>query len=105
MKFQLAGLVRMKPFDESTDATRADAVYGKTSVLSVGVIMSALLSLVALFLALVHAAFAFPAVGLAVAVSALTAGLEWNAGLKARAANQLFATVLFAGGIALINRL
>lgn len=46
---------------------------------------------------------AIDALGVAVCISAIAAGMEWHAGLKARACNQLFAMVVAAIVVGLIS--
>lgn len=96
MKFSLRGLVRLQPFDESPDVDRAGAIYANSRLMALGVIGSFLLAVIALVLTIMASPFAWPALAIGVGVSAVTAGLEWNAGLRARSLNQLFVTGLAA---------
>lgn len=95
MKFSWIGLVRFQPFDEECDS----ASYGEGSriplVLPLLVVASAFLVVAGLLLALAgYPLTASPILLVAAATSAVTAGVEWNAGMKARALNQLFVAVL-----------
>ena len=85
MNINLRGLLQLKPFDESADALIAGKTYASSPALAAGVVVSAFLGLLALGLQLFGQVSALPALGLCVAVSAVTAGLEWHANLKARA--------------------
>lgn len=100
MRVSIAGLIRLKPFDESADAGRAGKMYANDKLMAVGVIASFLLAVIALALTITVNRFALPVLGIGVGVSAITAGFEWNAGLRARSLNQLFATILAAALIA-----
>jgi hypothetical protein len=102
MKISIAGLARLKPFDEKQDHSIAGSVYAGSVILKVGVISSVFLAAAALLAAVQGSVHASNIVALAVAVSALTAGMEWHAGLRARALNQLFVTVLCACVIAFV---
>jgi len=68
-----------------------------------GVVGSPALALLALGLTLLANAQAASVLAMAVGISAITAGLEWNAGLKARALNQLFAALVVALLITLLR--
>lgn len=103
MKINLPGLLQLKPFDESADALIAGKTYASSPALAAGVIISAFLGLLALGLQLFGHESALPALGLCVAVSAVTAGLEWHANLKARALNQLFATLIVTAAVSLLQ--
>lgn len=95
MKFSPKGLWRLKPFVE--DGEIAEKAYAQNGLIQMGIIASFLLSVIALVLVLAQSDFGWPVVGLAIAASSVTSGLEWNAGLKARALNQLFTNVLMVG--------
>lgn len=101
MRFSFTGLLKLKPFDESDDAKRETELFATNNLLALGVLASFLLALCALGLTLTGSHLAWFALSSAAAVSAITAGLEWNAGLHARALNQLFITVIVVIGITL----
>lgn len=103
MRFDRSGLIRLKPFDESEDAAQAGSIYATSAVLTIGVVASAVLALVALLLALTKNDIAPLMLAVAAAASGITAGFEWNAGLKARALNQLCSTVVVVSVIAMLN--
>ena len=94
MRVSVTGLMRLKPFDES--AERQAALKADTSMpfLGVGVVAGACLSLASFVLVLLDKQYALDVLALALSVSAVTAGLEWHAGLKANALNQIFSVVL-----------
>lgn len=96
MKFSVAGALRLKPFDESADGVRHREQYARSPLLAIGVIGAFAFAIAGLFLAIAAHSQAMNAVLLAIALSSLTAGLEWHAGMRARALNQLFAMVLCA---------
>ena len=91
MRFTLLGLLRAKPFDESSDPPAGD-IYVRSPLLAVLIVLGAGLCLAGMYQAATGGSSETVVVliALAVAVSAITAGIEWNAGLKARALNQLF---------------
>lgn len=103
MKSSAAGLLKMKPFDESGDVKLSGQVYANSLMLTTGIIGSTGLVIVACLMALVGAKQALGVLGLAVGVSAIVAGLEWHAGLKVRALNQLFGTLVASVVIALVR--
>ena len=103
MKMSLAGLLVLKPFDESLDAPIAGKVYSNSTLLTIGVVWAFILAAAALILVIVKHTGALEVLAVAVAVSAVTSGMEWNAGLRARALNQLLITVLVAIGIVAIS--
>jgi len=103
MRFDRSGLLRLKPFDESEDAAKAGSIYATSAVLTIGVVTSAVLALVALLLALTKNDVALLMLAVATAASGITAGFEWNAGLRARALNQLFCTVVAVSAVAVLN--
>lgn len=102
MRISIVGLMRLKPFDESADADRAGAMYANDRFMALGVIVSFVFAVIALVLTITASRFAWPALAIGVGVSAVTARLEWNAGLRARSLNQLFATVLATALICLL---
>jgi hypothetical protein len=100
MKFSLIGCLRLKPFDEEADASIAGSVYWGSGFLSTAIAVNAFLSIGALLLAVFGMPDASIKVSLLVlAISSVVSGLEWNAGLKARALNQLFSTALILCGL------
>lgn len=103
MKINLPGLLQLKPFDESADARIAGKTYASSPALTAGVAISAVLGVLALGLQLFSHESALTVLGLCVAVSAVTAGLEWHANLKARALNQLFATLIVTIVVSLLR--
>lgn len=105
MKFSWSGALRMKPFDETADAALAGKTYAMSATLSVLVVVAAMLSLAALVLVLFEHPAALSTLGAAVAVTAVTSGVEWSAGLKARALNQLFAAVVVVAVVSVLNRI
>lgn len=102
MKISLIGALRLKPFDEHVDARCAGALYARSRILTAFVLGTALSALLALGMVLASHPNSFLAIGVSVSMSAITAGMEWHAGLHARALNQLFATVIAVVGISLI---
>lgn len=96
MKYSLSGLVRLKPFDESEETPRAGSIYAGSAFFTVAIVASGFLALTALALAVTGSEHALEVLAGAVGISAVTAGLEWHAGLKAKALNQLFTVVLAA---------
>ncbi len=105
MKFSLRGLLYLKPFDESDDIKRAGGIYESRFILGAGVVISAFLALVSIALAVSSSPHAFSLICLAAGTSAIVAGLEWNSGLKARALNHLFMTVIILGGLATVGEM
>lgn len=103
MKFNPGGILHLKPFDETTDAQVAGATYASSPLLAIGILASAGLGLAALALVLFGLPSALPVLGMCVAASAVTAGLEWHANLKARALNQLFAALVMTGVVCLLK--
>lgn len=103
MKINLPGLLQLKPFDESADARIAGKAYASSPALAAGVVISAALGVLALGLQLFGRESALPVLGICVAVSAVTAGLEWHANLQARALNQLFATLIVTAVVSLLH--
>lgn len=93
----------LKPFDESQELAQISRVYDQGGVLAAAIIASALASCAGLVLAAVGSSWGLAVIGVAISASAVTAGLEWNAGLKARALNQLFSACLSAGLYAFIS--
>ena len=91
MRFTLLGLLKAKPFDESSDPPAGD-VYVRSPLLAVLILLGAGLGLAGMYQSATSGSLesVVALISLAVAVSSITAGIEWNAGLKARALNQLF---------------
>lgn len=96
MKCSLSGLVRLKPFDESEEKPKAGTIYADSVFFGVAIVAGGFLALTALALAFAGSKHALEVLAGAVGLSAVTAGFEWHAGLKAKALNQLFAVVLAA---------
>lgn len=103
MNINLRGLLQLKPFDESADARVAGKTYASSPLLAAGIVVSGILGVLALGLQLFGHESALPVLGLCIATSAVTAGLEWHANLKARALNQLFAAVVVTVVICLLR--
>lgn len=104
MKFSLIGLVRLKPFEESVDGVRPGAVYAKSGFFTLAILLGAALNFVALGFALArHPEEAIDVLCVAIAVSAVTAGMEWNSGLRARALNQLVVVLVVTLAITLLR--
>lgn len=101
MKFSLRGTLQLKPFDETVDALHSGSAYENSAILTVLVIVSALSALLALCLAVVGHPASLATLGVAFCLSSITAGLEWHAGLQARACNQLFVTVIAVAAVSL----
>lgn len=99
----MKGLLRLKPFDETADEVEPGAVYAKSWALTLGVAASAGLASLALLLAATGSTAAMTVLAICVAISSVTAHLEWHAGLRARALNQLFATLLFVSMALLVD--
>ena len=104
LKFTLQGALRGTPFDESVDHwTERTPAY--SHLVSFGVIAIALLSFIALVLAVSdYNDMAIKIYSGAVFVSLMTAGLQWYAGFKVRALNQLF-TLVFTSLLMTVNLL
>lgn len=96
MKFTIAGLFKLKPFDEEAEAELAQEKYKGSRVLRLSVGVTAAMAVCGLMLTVLESQAAMRVTFAAVGASAVTAGMEWNAGLRARALNQLFVTVVFA---------
>lgn len=103
MKYWLTRLVRLKPFDESAETPRAGTIYANSVFFTIAIGASAFLAVTAFALALAGAKHAQEVLAGAVGLSAVTAGVEWHAGLKARALNQLFTVVLAAFLFAILS--
>lgn len=99
MKISIAGLVRLKPFDEASDKVH----HGTLPLLALGVWTSFLVAASGLVLAVFERPIAKDTMIMAIAISTVTAGVEWHSGLRARALNQLFVMALCALGIVLIS--
>lgn len=104
MKIRIGQMLKLKPFDETDDLLQAGAFYASTRLHMICVVCSAALAVSALMLAILGLAGSLVTLAIAVALSAVTAGLEWNAGLRARALNQLFTTVIVTLCIAVLAR-
>jgi hypothetical protein len=102
MKFSVAGALRLKPFDESADGLRHGERYSRAPLLAAGVIAAFVFAIAGLILAMAGHSQAMNVLLLAIALSAITSGIEWHAGMCARALNQLFAMVLCAGVASII---
>jgi hypothetical protein len=103
VKITITGLLALKPFDEAAESARAGSTYANSVILTVGVVSSAALAFAAVAMALTGHRQAMLVIGVAIGVSAITTGFEWNAGLRARALNQLFGTVVFAAGFFVLS--
>lgn len=103
MNTRLRDCLRFKPFDETSDGLVAGGVYARSSILTVAVFAGACLGVASLVLALTANPVAPRVLAAALGVSAITAGLEWHAGLKARSLNQLFAALVIALGFWLLS--
>lgn len=90
MKISIHGLLRLKPFDESADGLCHEKEYRRSPLMAAGIVIGAALAVLSLILVIVGSEWGLKVLLLAVAVSAVTAGFEWHAGMKARALNQLF---------------
>ena len=99
-RFQILDLFRLKPFDEGRDDATA---YATSGLLAIAVLASSGLSLISLLLAILSSPRAMPTLGLAIAVSAITAGIEWSVGLRGRALNQLFSIIVVTACFWLLN--
>ena len=88
MRISIAGLMRLKPFDESADPDGAEAMYANDRLMACSVVGSFVLVAIALVLTIAASRFAWVALAVGVGASAVTAGLEWNAGLRARSLNR-----------------
>ena len=101
MRFTISGLLRAKPFDESSDPSAGD-VYVGSPLLACLIAVGAGLCLAAVYLAATSESFVWVKrlLCLAAAVSAVTAGFEWHHGLRARALNQLFWVVVLLAFLA-----
>lgn len=93
----------MKFFDESKEFEKIRRAYGSSSLLMAGIIASALGNFAAIGLCLVGHPWGMPMIGLAICLSAVTAGIEWHMALHARALNQLTASVIGMGLLVLIK--
>ena len=76
MKINLPGLLQLKPFDESADARIAGKAYASSPALAAGIVISAVLGVLALGLQLFGNESALPALGLCVLGVAL---VGWEA--------------------------
>lgn len=96
LKFSVNGLLRLKPFDEEPEARRASLIYVSSLAWSLIVVLSGVLTLSALVMVILNHPRAIQVFALAVGVSAVVAGFEWHAGLRARPLNQLIGTVVIS---------
>lgn len=97
MQITFRKILCLSPFSEDNDRFVAGRVFGGYTTLLFGAIVTALLTVASVVLtALRYMDEALNVIAVAVAASALTAGIEWHAGLRMRAANQLFASVILA---------
>ncbi len=103
MKYSLRGLLQLKPFDDTADSRAAGPIYASSPLLAAGIVISASLGILSLGLLLFGHESAITVLGLSIATSAVTSGLEWHAGLKARALNQIFVTVVLVSSISLFK--
>lgn len=94
MKYSFSGLMRLKPFDESGEKARAGAIYAESVFFTIAILASGGLAITSLTLVIANSEYALEVLASAVGMSAVTAGLEWHVGLKAKALNQLFSAVL-----------
>ena len=96
VKVSLRGLWRLKPFDASADAAFVGENFSPSLILDVLVNASTLTTLATLILLLFgyygHARTMFAC---SLGLTAICAGAEWHAGLKAHALNHLCSTVLY----------
>lgn len=98
MKISLAGFLKFKPFDEASDGVDYEERYANSRALSIGIVLSFSVAFVGLLLAIIGHEAAIDTVLIAVGISAVVSGMEWHSGLRARALNQLFVTVLCVVG-------
>ncbi|MBN9424734.1 MAG: hypothetical protein BGO63_10470 [Candidatus Accumulibacter sp. 66-26] len=96
MKLSLLGLMKLKPFDETDEKPKAGSIYANSVWFSAVIMAGGFLALAALALGVAGSEYAFNILAIAMCISAVTAGMEWHAGLKAIALNQLFTAVLAA---------
>lgn len=94
MKPSLQGFLRFKPFDETVDTPLLENGVYRKPILTLGIISGALLTIMAFVLAFVDEESAVAFLALGTAVSTLTAGFEWQAGLRAKPLNQLFVSAV-----------
>ncbi|MBK4736137.1 hypothetical protein [Noviherbaspirillum pedocola] len=100
MKLRLRDALRLKPFDESAESGSAMFVYYSSPSLMVGAVVTVLLAVAAAGLAIAGFSQAMDTIYAGLGVGAITTGLEWNAGLKARSLNHLFLVLLVLGALA-----
>ena len=101
MKLTLRGALRLKPFDETDDHLEWK-VTTAAPILTAGLIATSLLCLIALVFAFTGSNNALTVYAVAIMSSAVTAVLQWKAGLKATALNQFWGTLLGSIGITLV---
>jgi hypothetical protein len=96
MKVTLIGLLQLKPFDENEDEIIAGSIYWNSAVMAFAIVVNALVAITGLLLVFGGSVpVGIKVCLLAIGISALIGGLEWNAGLRAKSLNTLFSTVLF----------
>lgn len=96
VRISLRGLLRLKPFDESRDCAFAEEDFSPSPTLDVLVNASTLTAIAALaFVLLGHYGDATTMLACSLGLTAICAGAEWHAGLRAHAMNHLFSTVLY----------
>lgn len=96
MKFNAKDILKLKPFDESEEEKIAGSKYANSILLTIGILLSTGLIGLGGILAVAGSNHALDFLGIGVVVSAITGGIEWHSGLKAKACNQLFACLLFS---------
>lgn len=97
MKTRFRDWLRLRPFDESAESDGALGAYSQSPLLMVAAVATVLLAVAAAGLAIAGFPQAFDTIRASIAAGAVTAGLEWNAGLKARALNHMFMVLLLLG--------
>lgn len=103
MRISLRGLLRLKPFDESADGDFAEKNFSPSLTLDILVNASTLTTIGALvFVLLGRYGDAATMLALTLGLTALCAGAEWHAGLKAHALNHLFSMLLYLSMFALV---
>lgn len=103
MQINYRKMLLLCPFSEDEDRFIDGRVLGGYTTLWLGIVFTALLALSSVMLALLgYPDQALDMVAISVAASAITAGIEWHSGLRMRAANQLFASVVLASMVALV---
>lgn len=100
MKLRLRDCLRLKPFDESEETGSALLAYYRSPLLMVAAVATGLLAVAAAGLALAGFPQTVDTLYAGVGTAAITSGLEWNAGLKARAMNHLFLVLIMLAALA-----